>query len=180
VSEVDDLDPAAVLAQSWADSVDPDDDDPDQADIVAPFSFLFPGLALRQNDEVSQADLERYLRTVPAARIGLVPARRPADVLALVGYNGAVNRYGNAASLSAVLRSWEDRFGALLFEVGFDHFRLLVRRPPRTRPAAEAAAAEIWAMCDEFWMADGPEALTEVRPIADYIQAAPAWSLWLD
>jgi hypothetical protein len=44
-------------------------------------------------------------------------------------------------------------------EVGFDHFRLLVRRPPQTRSAAEAAATEIWTMCDEFWISDGPEAL---------------------
>ncbi len=180
LSEVDRLDPAGVLAQSWADSLDPDDDDPEQAEMVAPFSFRFPGLAPRQNDELSRADLERSLRTLPAARIGLVPASRPADMLALVGYNGTVNRYGSPALLSAVLRSWEDRFGSIVLEVGFDHIRLLVRRPPRTRQAAEATAAEIWAMCDEFWMAERPEALTYVSEIADYVRGAPFWALWLD
>jgi hypothetical protein len=32
-------------------------------------------------------------------------------VLALVGYNGTANGYGTPELLSAVLRSWEDRFG---------------------------------------------------------------------
>jgi hypothetical protein len=58
----------------------------------------------------------------------------------------------------------------LAVEVGFDHFRLLVRRTPQTRSAAEAAAAEIWTMCDEFWISDGPEALTYISEIANYIQ----------
>lgn len=178
--EVDRLDPAGVLAQSWADSLDPDDDSPEQAQTVAPFSFRFPGLALRQNDQLSRAVLDRAVRTLPAARIGLVPASRPADVLALVGYNGTVNRYGTPAQMSAVLRSWEDRFGAVLLEVGFDHIRLLVRLLLQTRPAAEAAAAEIWAMCDEFWRAERPETLTTVSEIADYVRGNPFWSLWLD
>jgi hypothetical protein len=180
LSEVDRLDPAGVLSRSWADSLDPDDDDPEQAETVAPFSFRFPGLALRQDDQLADADVDEALRTLPAARIGLVPASRPADVLAVVGYNGTVNRYGTPAPMSAVLRSWEDRFGVVLLEVGFDHIRLLVRRPPQTRPAAEAAAAEIWAMCDEFWMAGRPGALTTVSEIADYVRGATSWSLWLD
>ncbi len=94
--------------------------------------------------------------------------------------SGAVNSYGNAAPLSAVLRSWEDRFGATLVEVGFAEYRLLVRRPPRTQAAAEAAAAEIWAMCDEFWPTPHGVARTTVSEIAEYILDAPLWTLWLD
>jgi hypothetical protein len=78
-------------------------------------------------------------------------------VLALVGYNGTVNRYGAIPEmLSAALRSWEDRFGAVLVEVSVAHFRMLARRPPRTLPDAQAVAAELWAMCDEFWPIDKP------------------------
>jgi Domain of unknown function (DUF4253) len=179
--EVDQFDAAAVLASSWDDSIDPDDDDPEQLAELAPFSMRFPGLAPPQDTELSQADLDRALDSVKPARLGLVPAPRPADVLGLVGFHGTGNRYDTPAQLSAVLRSWEDRFGAMLLEVGYSHIRLLVRRPPRTQPAAQAAAAEIWAMCDEFWTRPlSPRALTTVTEIADYIAGAPFWTLWLD
>ena len=181
LAEIDNLDAAEVLAQSWADSLDPDDDDPEQAEVVAPFSLRFPGLALRQKEELSPSEITAALSPFKAARIGLVPTRRSADVLALVGYNGTVNRYGSPAGFSAVLRSWEERFGAVMLEVGFAHVRLLVRRPPRTPPAADAAAAEIWAMCDEFWTTGRPErAFTSVSEISEYILGTPIWSLWLD
>ena len=102
-------------------------------------------------------------------------------MLALVGYNGAVNRYGTPELLSAALRSWEDRFDAVLVEVGFDHIRMLARRPPRTLPDAQAVAAELWAMCDEFWPIDQPgTAARDVGGIAEHILGIPIWSLWLD
>ena len=181
LSDVDELDAAEVISESWDGSIDPDDDDPEQLEQFAPFTMRFPGLALRQTEEFSRPELTAALSSFRSARIGLVPARRAADILALVGYNGTVNRYGDPGDMTAVLRSWEERFGTVLVEVGFDHFRLLVKRPPRTRPAAEAAAAEIWAMCDEFWKPGiRPYALTTVREIADHILGAPFWALWLD
>ena len=72
------------------------------------------------------------------------------------GFHGTVNRYGTPELLSAVLRSWEERFDAVLVEVGFEHIRLLARRLPRTLPDAQAVAAELWPMCDEFWPLTGP------------------------
>jgi hypothetical protein len=138
-------------------------------------------LALRQSHPLSPEERTAALAGLPAARIGLIPASRPADVLALTGFNGTVNRYGTPAEMTAVLRSWEDRFGAALLEVGFASFSVLVTRPPRTLAAAQAAAAEIWAMCDEFWASSLPiEAFTTVGEIADYIVRSPIWSMWLD
>ncbi|HSZ47916.1 MAG TPA: DUF4253 domain-containing protein [Streptosporangiaceae bacterium] len=181
VRDIDRLDPAMVLAGSWAGSLDPDDDSPEQQSQFAPYTMHFPGLALGGGAELTAGELGRALSLLPAtARIGLVPAERPADVLVRVGFTGAVNSYGTAAPLSAVLRSWEDRFGATLVEVGFAEYRLLVRRPPRTQAAAEAAAAEIWAMCDEFWPTPHGVARTTVSEIAEYILDAPLWTLWLD
>jgi hypothetical protein len=181
LAEVDRLDPATILAASWADSLDPDDDDPEQAAMVAPFSLRFPGLAKAQEEGLSPAEITQIVGGLPSARLGLVPANRPADVLALVGYNGTINRYGTPAGLSAVMRSWEDRFGAVLLEVGFSHIRLLVQRPPRSLAAARAAAAEIWAMCDEFWPIEHPgESVRDVSEIADYVVGGSIWSLWLD
>jgi hypothetical protein len=54
----------------------------------------FPCLAPGQEQASTEADLARALGWFGPARIGLVPASRPADVLALVGYDGTVNRYG--------------------------------------------------------------------------------------
>jgi Domain of unknown function (DUF4253) len=142
-----------------------------------PLLWVAPG----QEEVLSPAELAQAVGSIASARIGLVPAPRPADVLALVGFNGTANRYGPPAPLAAVLRSWEQRFGAALLEVGFGHIRLLVQRPPRTLPAARAAAAEIWAMCDEFWaIEESRPALRNVSDIADYLVGAPFWSLWLD
>lgn len=185
--DVDGLDVATVLAESWANSLpDPEEleEDEEAAAMIAPFGVRFPGLAAAQDQALSGAELERALGWFAPARIGLVPASRPADVLALVGYNGTVNRYGSPKQLSAALRSWEDRFGAELVEVGFDHIRLLARRPPRTVSAAQAAAAELWSFCDEFWPVNLGDGVTspasEVSAIASHITGSPIWSLWLD
>ena len=78
----------------------------------------------------------------PQARIGLVAADRPADVLLVIGWAGLVNCGESLLELTAVLRSWEDRFGARLIDVGYADLRLLVERPPRTLQAAQHIAAE--------------------------------------
>jgi hypothetical protein len=181
---VDQLDAAAVIAQSWADSVPVEeefDDDPELAAMLAPYGAQFPGLARGQDKELTEAELARALSFFGAARIGLVPASRPADVLALAGYNGTVNRYGTPEVLSAAMRSWEDRFGAVLVEVGFAYIRLLAKRPPRSWPDAQAVAAELWSLSDEFWLIDRDDrAVHEVGTIAQSVLEAPVWSLWLD
>src|SRR5207248_657870 len=78
----------------------------------------------------------------PTARVGLVAADRPADVLPVIGWGGLANRGESLLPLTVVLRSWEDRFGARLVDVGYADLRLLVDRPPRTLAAAERIAAE--------------------------------------
>jgi len=180
---VDRLDAATVIAEGWADSVPTLDDleDPEWAAMVAPYGVPFPGLARGQAQLLAGTDLTQALAWLGPARVGLVPATRPADVLALVGYDGTVNRYGTPELLSAALRSWEERFGAVLVEVGFAHIRLLARRPPRTLEDAQAVAAELWSFCDEFWPADKPgTAVSDVGSIARCILDIPIWSLWLD
>lgn len=181
LTAIDLTDPAEVIRESWDGSIDPDDDDPEQLEQFAPFGFSFPGLAPGQPAALASQEVRDALGSLPPARIGLIPADSPADVLLRIGFAGAVNRYGTADQLSAVLRSWESRFDAVLLEVGFAYYRLLVRRPPRTRQEAEAVAAEIWAMSDEFWPT-GPREVagTTVGEIAGYITGTPFWALWLD
>lgn len=181
LASVDRLDAATVLAQSWAESLpDPEDFDAELAEQLAPYGREFPGLAPGQDRPLSDAELASALGCFGAARIGLVPASRPADVLALVGFNGTVNRYNTPELLSAALRSWEDRFGAVLVEAGFAHIRLLIQRPPRTLPEAQAVAAELWAFSDEFWPIPKSTALHDIGPMAERILDVPIWSLWLD
>jgi hypothetical protein len=149
LASVDRLDAATVIARSWADSLPgPEDFGTELAGTLAPYGLSFPGLAPGQEQALTEAELTRALGWFDRARIGLVAVSRPADVLALVGYNGTVNRYGTPEQMSAALRSWEDRFGAVLVEVGFAHLRMLARGPPRTVADAQAVAAELWAMSE--------------------------------
>jgi hypothetical protein len=185
LAAVDRLDAATVLAQCWASQAptpEAVEREPEYFDSwFPPFGLEFPGLAPRQDQELTSAELGAALAWFGPARIGLVPAARPADLLALVGYNGTGNKYGTPELLSAVLRSWEDRFGAVLVEVGFDHIRVLARRPPRTLSHARAVAAELLLMCDEFWPIDKPStAFRDIEPVADHILRFPLWSMWLD
>jgi len=43
--------------------------------------------------------------------------------------------------IAVILRSWEERFGASLLEVGFAEVRLLVKRTPRSHEAAQRLGA---------------------------------------
>jgi hypothetical protein len=185
LSAVDKLDPGSVLAQAWAEKAPTAGEYEREPEFFAgwfpAFGLEFPGLAPAQDQELTSPELAAALRWFGPARIGLVPAARPADVLALVGFNGTANGYGTPELLSAVLRSWEDRFGAVLIEVGFAHIRMLVRRPPRTLHDAQAVAAELYVMCDEFWPPGRPAvAVYGVREIADHTLDIPIWSMWWD
>ena len=81
---------------------------------------------------------------------------RPADVLAVVGWDGAINYHGTSAPLACVLRSWEDRFGARLVRLGFDAMDLLVERPLPSYQAALGVAAEHFAFCpDNIYQGEG-------------------------
>ena len=108
------------------------------------------------------------------SRIGLVPAARPADILPHLCWAGAANNR-TASELAVVLRSWEDRFGARLLEVGFDDIRLLVSRPPQTLHAAQPIAAEHFAFSDEAHK--GPR---HVGEIARALVNNPFWDFWWD
>ena len=185
LAAVDELDAASVLAEAWAGKAPTQEEfehEPEFfADWFPPAGSQFPGLAPGQDHALTGAELGRALSWFGPARIGLVPAARPADVLALVGFNGTVNGYGTPELLSAVLRSWEDRFGAALIEVGFAHVRMLVGRPPRSLPDAEAVAAELYVMCDEVWSPGKPAvSVLDVRGIAAHTLDIPIWSMWWD
>ena len=104
---IDRLDAAAILAGYWWDDEVAFAEDEEFRTILAPFGPGFPGLAPAIADELDPELMRRALyQYTRGARIGLVPAQRPADVLARLGWQGAVNSR-LTADITAVLRSWE-------------------------------------------------------------------------
>jgi hypothetical protein len=185
--EADGLDAGAVLEDLWRDWVPlPDQDDPELMEMRAPFTLEFPGLAAPERVTLTPAERQQALDVVlprirlahgatPAARIGLVAAGRPADVLPVIGWGGVANRWQFLLPLTAVLRSWEDRFGARLIDVGYAGLRLLVERPPRTLEAAQHIAAEHVVLADECI-----EAFRDIPNTAARLVNAPIWTFWWD
>jgi len=185
--EADGLDAGAVLQSKWRRWVPPPRyDDPEYIEMRAPFTLEWPGLAAPERTPLTPAEQQKALDVVlprirvahqatPAARIGLVPAGRPADVLLVIGWDGLVNREESLLPLTAVLRSWEDRFGAQLIDVGFADLRLLVARPPRTLKAAQRIAAEHVVLAD-----DCIAGMRDIPSIAARLVNAPIWTFWWD
>jgi hypothetical protein len=81
----DQVDAARVLTERWEGETE-EDDDPEFAQYLAPYSGRFPGLAAPTDTALSPQELDEALGSVGARRLGLVPAGRPADVLPLIGW----------------------------------------------------------------------------------------------
>jgi Domain of unknown function (DUF4253) len=175
ISGLDSLGASAFLQPRWDGFVPSEDEDEDEEEVRAalgPFSRTFPGLAPAEDTPLSAQQLDAVLGSLPAARIGLAAAGRPADVLPRIGWRGD----RDPLEFPAVLRSWEDRFGARLLQVGFDEIRLLAERPPRTLQAARHVAAEHCAFCDEC----AGKALRDIPGVAAHLLKTPIWTFWWD
>jgi hypothetical protein len=172
------LEAPAVLRRQWEGHVPvPEEDEQETARLLAPFSRSFPGLAPATSGRASPAALEQAVASLNAPmRIGLVAASRPADTLVSIGWQGAANYHRTAAPLTAVLRSWEERFAATVMHIGFDTVDLLVERPALSRQAALAVAAEHFAFCmDNIYQGAG-----SISRYAREVAGATRWSFWWD
>jgi hypothetical protein len=173
------MDAAVVLAREWDGVLPPQDEDDGArypAEQRAPFGRRFPGLAPAGESPLAAAELRDVLTAIPACRLALVAASRPADVLPLIGWAGVTNRWGEATPAAAVLRSWEVRFGARLLQAGDADLTVLAARPPRDLAAALQVAAEHRAFCDEC----GGDGLVSVGAIGARLLATPLWSFRWD
>jgi hypothetical protein len=148
VSEVGTYDVGALLGRMWAEAVA---SPAAPAELLDPFSTDFPGLAPPiEPPPVSDDDrFVNVLRSIPAARLGVVVADRPADIPAVLGWIGAVGYRWTPIERSAILRSWEARFGATLLELGFDEMSIVLEDPPLSMDEALPIAAEHFAFCPE-------------------------------
>ncbi len=173
-SDPEHVEVSSLLARWWRQSL-PSEDEPFLLEAVEPFGRAFPGLAPEskaRSDDTTPAQLARDLRGC----LGLVGVERPADVPAVLGWQGPLNYYSDMGELSAVLRSWEDRFGGVVVGMGFDTLTLAARRPPRGTAMAEAVAAEQFAVCpDIVWQ--GTES---IAALAEEIEGNAVWFCWWD
>jgi hypothetical protein len=182
------IDVASALRANWDQRAEfpPEDEEEDgwrqreHARMIAPFFAGFPGLAPACTQPLDPGQVRDAISGLPPSRIGLAVADRTADALAAMGWLPG-NWFEGIGEVTAVLRSWEDRFGARLLAVGFDEFKLLAERPPRGRSAAQHLAAELFALtADEFTCAWDEEALIDVNDIADSLIRSPIWGFWWD
>jgi predicted DNA-binding WGR domain protein len=182
----DHFDAAQELAHAWQQCFEEDDEE--SLVPVEPFGLEFPGLANPPDVQppsgfgrlfarvADPTDDRAALAALTSKRIGLVAANRPADVITALGWCGAVNVHQDPALMSAVLRSWEDRWAARLVEIGFDTLTLTVGNPPRDRETALALAAEHFALCpDNVWQGVGT-----LMAYAKSLIGARMWTFWWD
>ena len=179
LADVERRDPASVLAARYPSGC------VHHADCLVPFGATFPGCApatagrslLRPDEVVATAVDEAEL--VAEHQLALVPVSRPADVPAALGWSGTAGSWDgwdDVAAVSAVLRSWEDRFGALLVRMGRATLELSVAAPPWERSECLAIAAEHYAFCDDTY-AGNPGTL---RDYANLLRGSSRWSFWWD
>ena len=76
--------------------------------------------------------------------------------------------FDSPATVAACLRSWEERFGAVLAGIGFDTTELMVQHPPRT--AQQCGAVIVTGDDDLLAMDLHPPAMTP-RALLDWLRS---------
>ncbi|MFJ6571659.1 DUF4253 domain-containing protein [Streptomyces sp. NPDC091292] len=179
-----DHDAEEVLAEVW-EAYAQDELSGDPASGAAPVG-PWPGLAAPGSSDFDPdgeaAELADILTLgdswLGTPRLALVPARRSADIPAAIGWSGPLNFEDDVARLSAVLRSWEDRFGIRVVALTFDQLVVSVAAPPTTTEAAEALAVEHFAFCpDNIQQGTHPTLSAYAK---HRIIDQPTWSFWWD
>lgn len=179
-ADADDFDAAVLLPMWWHENAKDDDED----EITAPFGRDWPGFApalppREDPDGAAFRLVESLVGRDESVRLGLVAASRSSDALWLMGWSGPVNSGADMAETTAVLRDWEQRFGARVVGVrGPDVLLLSVAAPPRDHEQALLVAAEHFAFCpDNIWMdLESPTLEAYARKLI----GRGSWSFWWD
>ncbi|MGW3980099.1 DUF4253 domain-containing protein [Streptomyces mirabilis] len=182
-----DHDPEQLLARWWHDYTVTDEDDDmltveERLAVTAPFGQTWPGTApgrtfSAEPDAMAEQFARVFLAQHPHARLGLVAAPRGADALTTVGWDGPVNYDNDTAAFSAVIRTWEDRFGARVVALGLSTLHLSIAAPPSGLEQALAVAAEHFAFCpDSIWQG----AHSTLTAYAEHLIDLNCWEFWWD
>ncbi|MBK1785352.1 DUF4253 domain-containing protein [Prauserella cavernicola] len=171
---IDDVDVEQALTGWWAEPCC-------EGACLHPFDDgVFPGLARkspRRADPIAEAgNTGSILAARGDYRLGIVESPRPSDVPAVLGWQGMATMTDQVAAISAVLRSWEDRFGAVLISLGFDTIDLSVAAPPKSKDRALTVAAEHRAFC----IGNFTEQPGSLREFAAGLTGRRLWSFWWD
>jgi hypothetical protein len=166
----------------------PDDDDPEDMepwphDPGPPFE-TWPGLAAGDPGTgagVSAAEAGRWAVEellgdepfVHTCQLALVPARRSADVPAIVGWTAEAP----VPLLCALLRSWEERFGVRVVSGFGGALTVSVARPPLDVPHAEQLALEHVLSTADNIVDDPPTPFPEY---ANGLVGRHQWRFWWD
>ncbi|MFF5259061.1 DUF4253 domain-containing protein [Actinomadura viridis] len=146
ISAIDTTDPETFLHRSWA-----------HHHASEPWPGLAPAFIRDQDPDATACTLAKKLdKRYKTANffLGLVPALRGADALTVCGWQGPANHMSDICEISAVVRSWEDRFGARVVGADFNTLRLSFAAPPTTREQGFAIAAEFRAFCPSTFVYD--------------------------
>jgi Domain of unknown function (DUF4253) len=126
--------------------------------------------------ELAWADREpQFAFTSRDTVIGLIPARHGWEVPGLLSWQGAVNYDLDGAHHVAVLRSWQQRYGAELVTLTRDHIELLVAHPPRDPATRVQVAVEMLGYCPDLDV----QGTGMVAVLANEV-AHRLWSFWWD
>jgi hypothetical protein len=142
----------------------------------------FPGLADPEYD--CDADLislidrsEPFPGYTDSVLIGVVPVRRPSQIVASTGWHGAVNSTLSEVEVSAVLRSWEERYGGALVGLGFADLTVAFTRPPTDTEVRSQLAAEVAIFNTPA--SSGPDSdQTAIERYAGEISDGVLWLSW--
>ncbi|WP_203716381.1 DUF4253 domain-containing protein [Asanoa siamensis] len=175
------LDPMALMAGWWASSgVRLTKVDRRVLGTAAWPGPASPGRTRVDPDVLADQIAEERVAREPAG-IALVPATRSADAIGLAGWTATDYEPYSPGALSAVLRTWEDRFGARVLGVGSGTLWVSVAAPPTTLDHAARVAVEHFAFCPEV---EPPEERSD-QP-SDFLHYAatimhrPLWRFWWD
>lgn len=108
--------------------------------------------------------------------IGLIQANHGYEVPGLLSWRGAVNYDLDGAHHVAVLRSWQERFGADLVTLAVDQVEMLVARPPRDPATIAQVAVEMLSYCPDLDVLGAGM----ISVLADEIVPHRRWSFWWD
>jgi Domain of unknown function (DUF4253) len=108
--------------------------------------------------------------------IGLIQADHGWQVPGLLSWNGAANYDLDGAHHVAVLRHWQQRYGAELVTLTGDHIELLVARPPRDPTTITQVAVEMLGYCPDLDVLGAGM----VAVLAQEVVPHRCWSFWWD
>ncbi|MFF4537449.1 DUF4253 domain-containing protein [Streptomyces aureus] len=167
---------APEIPEDLVDFIEPWEDDPGP-----PFG-RWPGLAPAalpapciDPDEAARAAIFAHLTHVgePGISLGLVKAARSADIPAVIGWRAEAP----LPLLCALLRSWEDRFGARVVAAIGSTLYVSVASPPRDEQQANHVALEHLLTTADNIVNDPP---TPFPRYAASLVGAPLWRFWWD